>query len=70
MRVLCCIFSCDTPVICYSHQIGIVGVTAAAFATIPLCFDLNTCLVFNEQYVTTEVAQDKDLETWLEVGQW
>jgi hypothetical protein len=52
------------------YKIGIVGVTAAAFATIPLCFDLNTCLVFNEQYVTTEVAQDKDLETWLEVGQW
>lgn len=52
------------------HQIGIVGVTAAAFATFPLCFDLNTTLVFNDQYVTTEVAQDKDLETWLEVGAW
>ena len=51
-------------------QVGIVGVSIAAFATFPLCFDLNTSLVFNDQYVTTEVAQAKDLETWLEVGSW
>lgn len=25
---------------------------------------------FNEHYVTTDVADDKDLETWLEVGSW
>ena len=27
-------------------------------------------LWFNEHYVTADVAEDKDLETWLEVGGW
>ena len=42
----------------------------AGFASIPLCFDLNTTKWFNENFVTADVADDKDLETWLEVGSW
>ena len=33
-------------------------------------FDLDTALKFNELYVTADVADDKDLETFLEVGGW
>ena len=29
----------------------------------PLVFDLDTALWFNERFVTTEVAPDEDLET-------
>jgi hypothetical protein len=49
------------------YKVGIVGGMAAAVATVPLCFDLNTALWFNECYVTTDVPEGKDLETWLEV---
>ena len=40
------------------------------FATFPLCFDLPLALWFNDRFVTTDVAEPKDLETWLEVGSW
>ena len=33
------------------------------FLVVPLVFDLDTALWFNERYVTTEVAPDEDLET-------
>ncbi len=33
-------------------------------------FDLNTALWFNEYFVTADVAEPADLETWLEVGSW
>ena len=36
----------------------------------PLRAHPDTCLWFNEGFVTTEVAEAKDLETWLEVGSW
>jgi hypothetical protein len=39
-------------------------------ASIPLCFDLSTAIWFNDAYVTTDVPDDEDLETFLEVGGW
>lgn len=45
-------------------QVGIVGAVTAGLATFPLCFSLDTALVFNDMFVTTDVADDKDLETW------
>lgn len=52
------------------YKIGIgMGVTAAV-ASIPLVFELNTVLWFNEHFVTSDVPEEKDLETWLEVGSW
>lgn len=33
-------------------------------------FDVNVALWFNENFVTTDVASDEDLETYLEVGAW
>eukprot|EP00618_Florenciella_parvula_P008116 CAMPEP_0119542782 /NCGR_PEP_ID=MMETSP1344-20130328/53778_1 /TAXON_ID=236787 /ORGANISM="Florenciella parvula, Strain CCMP2471" /LENGTH=260 /DNA_ID=CAMNT_0007587041 /DNA_START=26 /DNA_END=808 /DNA_ORIENTATION=+ len=52
------------------YKAGALTAYVAALASIPLCFHLDTCLWFNEGFVTTEVAEAKDLETWLEVGSW
>jgi len=52
------------------YYTGITLSVGAAFISIPMVFDLDTALWFNEKYVTTEVADAKDLETWLEVGSW
>ena len=49
---------------------GIASALIAGFGSIPMCFDLHTTLWFNEGYVTTDVPEAKDLETWLEVGSW
>ena len=38
------------------------------FASIPMIFELQTALWFNEHYVTTDVPEDRDLETPLESG--
>ena len=52
------------------YRIGIAAALIAGFGSIPMCFDLHTTLWFNEGYVTTDVPEAKDLETWLEVGSW
>ena len=49
---------------------GIVVSVTAAFASIPLIFDLDTVLWFNEAFVTADVPEDRDLETPLEVSIW
>lgn len=52
------------------YKIGLYTATISAFACIPMVFDLDTCMWFNEYYVTTEVPGGEDLETPLEVGSW
>ena len=52
------------------HQIGITAALTAGFASIPMCFHLPTVVWFNEGYVTSDIPEPKDLETWLEVGSW
>lgn len=52
------------------YQIGVVTAVTAAFSSIPLCFHLPTVHWFNELYVTTDIPEPQDLETWLEVGSW
>ena len=52
------------------YKLGIAGGFFVAASTIPLCFSLDTALWFNEAFVTTDVPEDADLETWLEVGSW
>lgn len=49
-----------------------VGVSSIVFGlgSLPMVFHLETALWFNDRYVTTDVPEAKDLETWLEVGQW
>lgn len=52
------------------YKIGIVTATGAAFLSLPMVFDLNLALWFNQDYVTTDVPEPRDLETALEVGSW
>ena len=52
------------------YKIGILSSLVLGFGSIPMIFDLNTALWFNEAYVTTDVPEDRDLETPLEVGSW
>ena len=52
------------------YLLGITFGFVSAWGSIPMVFDLNTALWFNEQYVTTEIPPPEDLETFLEVGAW
>jgi len=52
------------------YRFGIVASISAAVASFPLCFHRGTTLWFNDKFVTGDVADAKDLETWLEVGSW
>ena len=54
----------------YPYFIGIGVGMVAAFGSLPMVFDLNTAVWFNEGYVTTDVPEPRDLETMLEVGSW
>jgi len=42
----------------------------AGVLSFPLIFHLDSVLMFNDLFVTTDVPDDKDLETPLEVGSW
>lgn len=48
----------------------IYGAIGVGIMTFPLCFHLDSVLAFNDAFVTADVAEPKDLETWLEVGSW
>lgn len=52
------------------YKIGIATGIICAFGSLPMVFDINTALPFNEAYVTTDVPENQDLETMLEVGSW
>ena len=52
------------------YKIGLGSSLVAGFASFPLCFSLETTKWFNENFVTADIADEKDLETWLEVGSW
>ena len=52
------------------YKIGICVSFTAGVISFPLIFHLDTVLVFNELYVTTDVPEARDLETPLEVGAW
>lgn len=52
------------------YYTGIALSVTAAFASIPLCFDLESVKVFNEALVTQPIPDAEDLETPLEVGIW
>ena len=49
------------------YRVGITGVGLLALTTCPMIFDYTTVLWFNEHFVTADVPEAKDLETWLEV---
>jgi hypothetical protein len=52
------------------YKIGVLSAVTAGIASLPLVFDYNTVIWFNDAFVTTDVPEAKDLETPLEVGAW
>jgi hypothetical protein len=52
------------------YIVGIVAGVSAGLISFPMVFNRGLAEWFNERYVTADVAEEKDLETWLEVGSW
>jgi hypothetical protein len=52
------------------YKVGVIAAVVSGVASLPMVFDYNTVLWFNEIYVTSDVPEAKDLETPLEVGSW
>jgi hypothetical protein len=52
------------------YFIGIGAGMIGAFGALPMVFNLNTALWFNQDYVTTDIPEPRDLETIMEVGSW
>ncbi len=50
------------------YHIGMGVSIVAGVVSFPLIFDYNTVLMFNERFVTADLPDAKDLETFLEVG--
>ena len=54
----------------FPYKVGIFVSFSAGILSFPLIFHLDSVLAFNELFVTTDVPDEKDLETPLEVGSW
>lgn len=54
----------------FPHQVGIAGALSSAVVCVPMIYHLPTALWFNERYVTTDVPEDKDIESFWEVSSW
>lgn len=52
------------------YLFGMTVATVGGLASLPLCFYFPIVENFNEQFVTFDVPEAKDLETPLEVGSW
>lgn len=52
------------------YKVGMVGWSVTALVSFPLVFSKDLALWFNEKYVTTDVPEDKDMETIWEIGGW
>mmetsp|Transcript_1317 Transcript_1317/g.2372 ORF Transcript_1317/g.2372 Transcript_1317/m.2372 type:complete len:363 (+) Transcript_1317:114-1202(+) len=50
------------------YKLGITAALGGGVLSVPLCFHLPTVHWFNERFVTTDIPEPQDLETWLEVG--
>ena len=52
------------------YQVGMGVSVVASIVSFPMIFDLTTATMFNDAFVTTDAPDQKDLETYLEVGSW
>lgn len=52
------------------YYTGIGSAFVGGIVSFPLVFHYNTVNWFNTAFVTADVPEPKDLETWLEVGSW
>uniref|UniRef100_A0A7R9ZEU6 Uncharacterized protein n=1 Tax=Pseudictyota dubia TaxID=2749911 RepID=A0A7R9ZEU6_9STRA len=51
-------------------KIGLYTAVFGGLVSVPMVFHSDTVHAFNEYFVTADVPEPKDLETWLEVGSW
>jgi hypothetical protein len=54
----------------FPNKLGVFVAMLTGVGSIPMVFQLDLALWFNEEYVTTDVPPPVDLETWLETGAW
>jgi hypothetical protein len=54
----------------FPNKLGTAVALVTGVGSIPMVFQLDLALWFNEKYVTTDVPPPADLETWLETGAW
>lgn len=52
------------------YEVGIALSITAAIGAWPMVFDETTSLWFNHHFVTMEIPEPSDMDTWLEVGAW
>lgn len=52
------------------YYLGIGLSLGAATLTLPMCYHQDVIMWFNNEFVTTDLPDDKDLETVLEIGIW
>merc|ERR1740117_965827 len=52
------------------YRIGFFSFTSAGVLAVPWVFHYDFVAWFNDRFVTAEVPDSHDLETWLEVGSW
>lgn len=62
----------ELPVRLYSipYILGLSVYVGIGVISIPLIFHYPSVVFFNEHFVTADIPEPKDLETWLEVGSW
>ena len=51
----------------FPYKLGVFAALITGVGSIPMVFQLDLAIWFNEEYVTTDVPPPADLETWLEV---
>jgi len=51
-------------------KLGVGISVTSAVLSFPLTFHQSTVSWFNEKFVTADVPEPKDMETWLEIGSW
>jgi len=54
----------------FPYKLGLGTAIVGGIASFPLVFDVNSVKWFNHKYVTMDVPEPRDLETFLEVGSW
>lgn len=54
----------------FPYYVGAGTALVSGAVCLPLVFDHDTAEWFNDRYVTNEVPNETELETWLEVGGW
>ena len=53
-----------------ANRVRVYGLIAASMISVPMVFDYNCALWFNELFVHFSPPPEAELETWLEVGAW